>query len=1124
MACCGKNKNKGGELGDDAQNVKDAEERLLDQKRREAEMKAVKDAQDEEARLKQERDAAAQEDQARLEQEEVERQMQLMMQKKQQEEEEEELELERIRMIEKEEREKQKREWEEEQERLAAEEAAESARLKEDEAKPLLYEEKEFSVVNPTKDGAVQDAREAQEKKKKCCCLVLLLLLALLLAFAFFKYAESGALAKNPAYKGASSVLGGAKDTLVASLTSNGSDLPEGEGIVAVKSPGHKDEGFYRESTPSSSEMQAMNAEAQKQSARSQANLEAKSAALDDKIATLNKELDAQSAVAGGAGAQDANLRGAGAVAQAAKASAAADAAVTKATNDVADTKGKIADLNNQVKEAQQALTAATSDADKAAAAQTLASVQDKLTTEKQILEAQQTVMGTALAKQAVAKERVNAAAGNGHATAEQREAVAAAHAAAVEGVTDAQAKVDSTKSKITALQGQIKDAQTDLSNAKTDEEKARANAKLAELQSDLNIQEKTLEASQNHLATASAHLAVAKERTKALEGKEAGEEAEAAAKAVALATEALTAAKSNVEEIQGNINTLESSINDAQKELAAAKNGEEQIKAAAKLAALQQQLAAEEEELETAHADVATAQADMALAEERVTAGQGNAQGKISQLKAEIKAAEQDKKALTAAKESIKAAADSSADSGRKEYKSDNGCKVYYVGWEAYWALSCDGKERCKSYFNSIAPPTTGWECINGEAPPTFALLKSVISVTKVPGESLVKGEFAKSGNRNGKPMYENEEGCQVSYSDKEKGWEILCYTDWCSEWRVLYCAPGDHATLPTEGWVNDKCKAVGTNPPPAFEVLDLSGNWDEGATEGVSTKPQGPPTKKPAPPTSPTAARNPSPSPSPSQPQTQTDFGSSEHRAFSNAKPQTHPSRPVTHEAHAAREILPEDNGLGIICVGSMGHVDQSCYREVPNTYHGGRYEYHGNNDCKIHFIQGAEYWGITCNGQERCKSFFNSLIPPTRAWQCVNQEKPPTFDLIEAVINVENSPGESLVEGGFSESGTRCGKKMYENSNGCQLSYSSKLDGWEVLCYRDWCHEWRVLYFNPADSPLPPPKGWSQKLQGAAGTAPVPVFNTMDLNANYDNEAVGVSTQQTAKLLRVERSIYN
>lgn len=178
----------------------------------------------------------------------------------------------------------------------------------------------------------------------------------------------------------------------------------------------------------------------------------------------------------------------------------------------------------------------------------------------------------------------------------------------------------------------------------------------------------------------------------------------------------------------------------------------------------------------------------------------------------------------------------------GRYTYLGPNSVKIAYVDSESKWTLASPKGIICENYFNSSIPPTNGWECADQEyVQRQFDLLDSVYLTGTDPkaGESMIYGEFVETGNRGGHPFFQNEEGCQMTFNQVLSGWEILCYSDWCSQWQVLYFARNNSKRPPTEGWSNSDGNARGAAPVPTFTLLDLKGNWQGGNAGEPTTKP---------------------------------------------------------------------------------------------------------------------------------------------------------------------------------------------------------------------------------------------------------------------------------------------
>jgi hypothetical protein len=184
----------------------------------------------------------------------------------------------------------------------------------------------------------------------------------------------------------------------------------------------------------------------------------------------------------------------------------------------------------------------------------------------------------------------------------------------------------------------------------------------------------------------------------------------------------------------------------------------------------------------------------------------------------------------------------ESSLHDGRYTYLGPNNVKIAYSDAESKWTLASPKGIICENYFNSSIPPTNGWECADQEyVQRQFDLLDSVYLTGTDPkaGESMIYGEFVETGNRGGHPFFQNEEGCQMTFNNVLSGWEILCYSDWCSQWQVLYFARNASKRPPTEGWSNSDGNARGAAPVPTFTLLDLKGNWQGGNAGEPTQKP---------------------------------------------------------------------------------------------------------------------------------------------------------------------------------------------------------------------------------------------------------------------------------------------
>jgi len=165
-----------------------------------------------------------------------------------------------------------------------------------------------------------------------------------------------------------------------------------------------------------------------------------------------------------------------------------------------------------------------------------------------------------------------------------------------------------------------------------------------------------------------------------------------------------------------------------------------------------------------------------------------------------------------------------SSYTQGRYVYIKDS-C---VIGYDHYWTIRCDGKETCKNMLDSFFPPTEYWECGQGGAPKIdlgFNILRC-----KVKGEAqshlnelIAEGTFFKeTGIRDGRPMYESSEGCQISFHIY---WAIKCYDEEMHIWFTLYSHEDNGYSPPIHGWTTE-----GKQFGPVFEMDNQETNEKSG------------------------------------------------------------------------------------------------------------------------------------------------------------------------------------------------------------------------------------------------------------------------------------------------------
>jgi len=453
--------------------------------------------------------------------------------------------------------------------------------------------------------------------------------------------------------------------------------------------------------------------------------------------------------------------------------------------------------------------------------------------------------------------------------------------------------------------------------------------------------------------------------------------------------------------------------------------------------------------------------------------------------------------------------------ENGRQEYLAGhNDCKISYNENGAYWAISCKGEERCKSFYDSKVPPTDGWECTNGETAPVLDLLNCVLVVTNEPGEECADGSYSQKGWRNDKFLYESEHECQISYSDERSAWENVCYNKAERNWDVLYCHPDKGKTPPTTGWISKYysesagCRATGLDPAPEFEYENLRASWDESATYGEWTRkedqgsmrlPVGDEHKRSPP-----------------------DLNRTEivEKVASDAKavPSSEPL-PVEMPPEIPEEdmiMVPESklkHQEGQICVKDGAHKAsnglkvyasyEGCYTENPSSYNNGRYEFDcPTTTCKFKYNLEKSLWEILCDSEEKCKNLLQSYFPPTQDWECTDPASRPEFQVKNLVYEVTTAGGavsrlNTMIQPGtkFVEDGIRNKKTLYETKDGCQMSYDAQ--AWTVMCYEEATQSWYLLYKNKNTGDVPPAAGWT-----SVNGAPGPVFSSLAVeSANYE-----------------------